>query len=87
MDIEIIYASKDKQVALTISVDPPCSVASAIQQSGICQQVPEINLQQQTVGIWNKAVALDTLCADRDRIEIYRSLIIDPKQARKKRIL
>lgn len=85
MDLEIIYVSPTRQIVIPLSVNSPCTVNEAIQQSNILNQFPEIDLQKQSVGIWNKTVSLDMVCSDGDRIEIYRPLIIDPKQARKKR--
>ena len=53
--------------------------------SGILKEFPEINLQQQRVGIFSEFVELDAMLHDGDRIEIYRPLFIDPKQRRKLR--
>lgn len=81
--IEVAYASQEQQYLLTLELPEPCRVEEAIIQSGILQYCPEINLHQQKVGIFSKAVALSDWVKDQDRIEIYRPLIIDPKQARR----
>ena len=61
------------------------TVEQAIEQSGIIELFPEIDLTENKVGIWNKAVKLSTVLDNYDRIEIYRPLIADPKEVRKRR--
>lgn len=81
--INICYATPKKQVEIPLEVEENCTVAIAIKHSGILQQFPEINLAHQVcVGIYSKRTTLDSNVRDGDRIEIYRSLLIDPKQAR-----
>lgn len=80
--IIVAYATPEKQVEIPLAVEENCTVALAIQRSGVVQQFPEINLAQATVGIHSRRVALDAGLRDGDRIEIYRPLKIDPKQAR-----
>jgi hypothetical protein len=60
-------------------------VSEAIEQSGILRDFPEIDLASAKVGIYSKLVKLDAVLRDKDRIEIYRPLIADPKEIRKKR--
>jgi hypothetical protein len=60
-------------------------VGQAIELSGVLASYPEINLVTQPVGIYGKKKTLDTLLRDRDRIEIYRPLVADPKDSRRKR--
>ncbi len=86
LHIEIAYGTADEQVLLSHEVDQGCSVAMAIEQSGILQQYPEINLNQHKVGIFGQQVDLEHLVEEHDRIEIYRPLVIDPKTARMLRV-
>lgn len=83
--IELAYALKDQQVLLQLNLPPGTTVESAITQSGVLEQFPEIDLARNKVGIFSKIVALDTVLRDRDRIEIYRPLIADPKEIRRQR--
>ena len=83
--IEIVYGLPDRQELLTLPVDEGCSVEQAITESGILDMFPEIDLSVNKVGIWNKAVKLSQVLNDCDRIEIYRPLIADPKEVRKRR--
>jgi len=61
------------------------TIGQAIEMSGILQEAPEINLVTMPVGIYGKKKTLDTVLQPRDRIEIYRPLIADPKDARRRR--
>jgi putative ubiquitin-RnfH superfamily antitoxin RatB of RatAB toxin-antitoxin module len=83
--IEIAYAKPETQLLVSLYVDEKSTVEEAIKQSGILDQFPEIDLAQNKVGIFSKLVKLDTLLQDKDRIEIYRSLLADPKEIRRKR--
>lgn len=83
--VEVVYAAEDKQTVLAVEVSECATVAEAISQSLICQQHPEIDLHQFSVGIYSKKVALDTVVKAGDRIEIYRSLTQDPKARRLKK--
>ena len=85
LSIEVIYATKTKQEIISIKVDEPCDVNKAIKQSGILTNFPEIDLAVNKVGIFSRICQLNELLHDFDRIEIYRPLIIDPKEARKQR--
>ncbi len=70
---------------LTISVPADTCVEQIIRQSGILQQFPQINLSEQKVGVWSRPVKLSDKVQDGDRIEIYRPLIADPKDLRRRR--
>lgn len=83
--IELTYALPEKQTLLSFSVSPDTEILKAIEQSGILQLHPEIDLNVNKVGIWYKTVKLDTPLKEGDRIEIYRPLIADPKEVRKRR--
>lgn len=83
MKITVAYASTpEQQIEISLEVEVNCTVALAIQRSGILQRSPEIPYPNVSVGIYSKIVALDARLHSNDRIEIYRPLKIDPKQAR-----
>lgn len=81
---EVAYASPERQEILSIKVPQGASVYDAAEQSGICTRFPEINLQESSMGIFGKVVKAprDQVLQEGQRIEIYRPLKIDPKQAR-----
>jgi len=85
LTIEVAYATPDKQVILAVYPQPGATVEECIKMSNVFELFPEIDLEQQKVGIWNKTVKLDAQPRDGDRIEIYRPLIADPKAVRKRR--
>src|SRR5713101_3434259 len=83
--IEVAYAAARGQTVLRLEVKNGTTIGEAIKQSGILQQFPEIDLALNKVGIFGKLARTDTLLRDRDRLEIYRALIADPKEARRRR--
>jgi putative ubiquitin-RnfH superfamily antitoxin RatB of RatAB toxin-antitoxin module len=85
LTIEVAYATPEKQVLLTVHPEEGATVEDCIRQSDVLRQFPDIDLEQQKVGIWNKTVKLDAQPREGDRIEIYRPLIADPKAVRKRR--
>jgi putative ubiquitin-RnfH superfamily antitoxin RatB of RatAB toxin-antitoxin module len=85
MKIEVAYALRHKQTLLNIEVDDNASVEDAILQSKILKKYPEINLKKNKVGIFGKLTSLDVKLREKDRVEIYRPLIADPKEVRKQR--
>ncbi|MEN9534627.1 MAG: RnfH family protein [Aeromonas popoffii] len=85
LNIDVVYALPERQTVLRIRVAPATSVLAAIEQSGIVQKHPEIDLSVNKFGIYSRPVKGADLLQDGDRIEIYRPLIADPKEMRKKR--
>ncbi len=83
--VEVAYARPDEQRIIELQVPPGTTVAEAIERSGIVEQFPEIDLAKNKVGIFGKLSKLDNVLQAGDRVEIYRPLIADPKEARKKR--
>lgn len=85
MRIELVYALPDEQNLETLEVADDCTIAQAISQSGILQRYPMLETEEFKVGIFSKIVELDHILKAGDRIEIYRDLVIDPKEARRLR--
>jgi len=86
IDVEVSYALPHVQDLLKLSLPAGATVRDAIEASGILTKHPEIDLAgPNKVGVFAKLVRLDTPLRDRDRVEIYRPLIADPKAVRKKR--
>lgn len=81
--VEIAYAHAREQCLLTVEVEKGSTIEIAIQRSGILTLFPEIDLTKQKVGIFSKPRLLTDSVAAGDRIEIYRPLSIDPKEARR----
>lgn len=84
--VTVVYSPVARKVQeVTLELAAPCSVLQALQQSGLLAQYPEIDNLQTTVGVWCRKASLDQLLRDADRVEVYRSLRVDPKVARRER--
>ncbi len=85
IDVEVVYALPHDQEILPLRLAAGASVRQAIESSGLLEKYPEIDLAKNKLGIFAKLVKPDALLRDRDRVEIYRPLIADPKEVRKQR--
>lgn len=85
MLIEVAYALATKQTLLSLEVDEGTTLEQAIDVSGILNTYPQIDLSKDKTGIFGKIAKLDTVLQEKDRVEIYRPLIADPKKVRKER--
>jgi hypothetical protein len=85
--IEVVYALPDGEDAVSVQVAPGASLADAITASGMLERHPEIDLARNRIGVFGKVVKPDAPVAAGDRVEIYRPLAMDPKEARRRRAL
>lgn len=85
ISVEVAYALPDRQVLLALDVAANASIETVIRASGILEQFPEIDLASNKVGVFGKLGKLTDTLHPGDRVEIYRTLIADPKEVRKKR--
>ncbi|QIA64016.1 RnfH family protein [Vibrio astriarenae] len=83
--VEVVYALPQEQRVFTLVVNEKTTVEEIIEQSGVLKLYPEIDLAKNKVGVFSRNVKLDATVRDRDRIEIYRPLLADPKEIRRKR--
>ncbi|HSE01148.1 MAG TPA: RnfH family protein [Burkholderiales bacterium] len=83
--VEVAYALRERQVLVAVEIEEGATIEEAIQHSGILETFPEIDLQRAKVGIFGRPVALDERMRDGDRAEIYRPLIADPKEVRRRK--
>ena len=84
MKIEITYALPDRQELVTIDLPKGSTVMQAVEASGLLQKYPEIDPGGvNKLGVFAKLAKADTVLRDRDRVEIYRPLIADPKEVRR----
>ena len=82
--VEVCYAQANEPLNVALEVAAGTSLRQAIQQSGLLPRHPEIDLAINAVGIFGRVRGLDELVSDGDRVEIYRPLSIDPKEARRR---
>lgn len=83
--VEVVYAKPERQEIASLSLPEGSTVGQAIEASGLLAKHPEIDLAKNKLGIYAKLAKPDTALRDRDRVEIYRPLIADPKEVRKQR--
>ncbi|VVC76379.1 Persistence and stress-resistance antitoxin PasI [Aquicella siphonis] len=81
--VEVAFAAVDKQAIRIVELDAGTTIESAIRLSGILSDFPEIRFDRHKVGVFSKPRALTDTVQDGDRIEIYRPLLIDPKESRR----
>lgn len=85
IEIEVTYALPDTQIMLRVSLPAGTTAQQAVELSGILGIFPEISLLQNKLGIFGKLVKPGAILHDRDRVEIYRPLMLDPKENRRRR--
>ncbi|SFU49796.1 RnfH family protein [Nitrosospira multiformis] len=85
IDIEVVYALPEKQIVRQMNLPEGTTAEQAVKLSGILPQFPEIDLLKNRLGVYGKLVPPATILCNRDRVEIYRPLRVDPKENRRKR--
>lgn len=92
IQVEVAYALPERQALIPLEVEPGTTAYEAVVRSGITRLFPDLNLEQAPLGIFGQALGTKGLAAagqyvlqPGDRVEIYRPLISDPKEARRKR--
>ena len=85
LQVEVAYVNDRQSYLLTLSVPHRMSIAEVIEMSGILQQCPEIDMAVNRVGIHSKLREPGDLVSGGDRVEIYRALLADPKDSRRRR--
>ncbi|MDH3585916.1 MAG: RnfH family protein [Gammaproteobacteria bacterium] len=87
LSLEVVMATSEQQVLVALKVEEGATVADAIVASGIGSRFPELVVEEMPVGIWGKLVARHSRVREGDRVELYRPLEIDPREARRQRAL
>lgn len=83
--VEAVYALPNEQALVRFVAPEGCTIAEALKLSGLLEKYPDIDPEKGKFGIFGKLSKADTVLRDKDRIEIYRPLIADPKEVRRKR--
>jgi putative ubiquitin-RnfH superfamily antitoxin RatB of RatAB toxin-antitoxin module len=87
IDIEVAYANLERQELVALQIPVGTTVEQAIYKSGLLSSFPEIDVADLKVGIFGNVCKVEQLVKQADRIEIYRPLIHDPKEARRQRAI
>lgn len=86
IQVTVVYAPAARDVReIPLCLPVSSTVLQAIRASGLLSLFPSLQLQIGVVGIWGRKVSLNQPLVDKDRVEIYRSLTVDPKVARRER--
>jgi len=85
MPVQVCYLGVAEIILLDVQVSMDTTIMQAIELSGVLKQAPEINLQTQKVGVFGKLKSLEGRLHPNDRVEIYRPLVADPMEARRRR--
>ncbi len=83
--VQVCYARPDQQILRELKVAEGATLRAAVEQSGILAQLPDLDIDNCRVGVFGKLKTLDAVLRDHDRVELYRPLIADPKESRRKR--
>lgn len=83
--VEVAYALPEKQQIIPLKVAEGTTAQQAIVASRVQERFPDLDLNQVKVGIFGKLVKPDIVLREKDRVEIYRPLIADPKEVRRQR--
>ena len=85
--VEVVLATPERQVLVELRVGTGASVAEVVAASGIASLFPDLPLDEMVTGIWGRAVGRDSKVREGDRVELYRPLQTDPREARRRRAL
>ncbi len=85
IEAQVVYALAAHQRIYAVKLAPGATVREAIEASGVLAQYQELNAQPWTVGVFGVRVTLDSIVGPGDRVEIYRALVADPKDTRRRR--
>jgi len=83
IDIEVVFGLPERQILVSLSIDAQSTVGDAIRASGIADEFPQHDVGSCKVGIWGRPTHKDQSLQAGDRIEIYRPMEIDPREARR----
>jgi len=87
LDVEVAYASPERQLIVALEVPPGTNAMETIERSGIRDEFPDLVIDEKALGIFSRKVGPDYTMQAGDRLEIYRPLIADPKEIRRQRAI
>lgn len=83
--VEVVFAVPESQVLVSVELCDGATVQDAIIASGLPARFPEEQLNALPTGIWGHPAEREQRVSDGDRVEIYRPLAMDPREARRQR--
>ena len=85
MQVEVAYATPQKQIILPVNVPQGSTAKDAVEMSGVARKFPEIDLETNPMGIFGHQIKPTQILRENDRVELYRPLLCDPKEVRRRR--
>ena len=85
LSVEVVYALPSGEDAVTLTLAAGATAAEAVRASGLLERHPGIDLERLKIGVHGQVVAAEAPLRDGDRVEIYRALVVDAKEARRRR--
>ena len=86
MQVEVVFALAERQELLVVELPAGATVAAAIEKSGLARLFPDTEFDTLQAGVWGKPAARDHVVKEGDRVEIYRPLEMDPRDARRLKV-
>lgn len=84
IDVEVVFGIPEQQRLVSLKLQPGATVADAIEKSGLAGEFTSYDLSSLSVGVWGQLTSWDTVLSAGDRVEIYRPLQLDPREARRR---
>lgn len=85
IQVEVAYAATDKQLIVAVNVPAGTTAKEAVEQSNIARKFPELDSENQPMGIFGHQIKASQVLREGDRVELYRPLLCDPKEVRRRR--
>jgi putative ubiquitin-RnfH superfamily antitoxin RatB of RatAB toxin-antitoxin module len=85
ISVTVALALPDRQEVVALCLEEGSTVADALERSGLARRFPEVDLAAAPVGVWSRRCERSALLRDGDRVEVYRPLLADPKEMRRRR--
>jgi hypothetical protein len=86
LQVSVVYALPDTATEIELSLPAGSTVGDALSRSGFAAKLPQVDLARCALGVFGRRVERSTVLANGDRVEVYRPLLADPKEARKRRV-
>ena len=83
IEVEVVFALREKQSLQSLRVEPGTTAGEIVAKSGLLEAFPDHRLAEMTLGVWGREVEKNRIVKEGDRIDIYRPLELDPREARR----
>jgi len=83
--VSVVYALPDRATEIELTLPSGATVADALEKSGLTELHPEVDPMRCPVGVFGQCVQRHRVLADGGRVEVYRPLVAEPKEARRRR--